>query len=71
MAGGGWPGVFAREPFGIRVGRGVLGRYFGRRRHILKEFIYVVQMRYQFQPKGHLGCPVVVSDSRLEANVEI
>lgn len=45
VAGGGWPIVFAREPFGVRVRGGVLGRYLGGSGYILKKFIYVVEMR--------------------------
>lgn len=45
VAGGGWPVVFAREPFGVRVGSGVLWWYLGGGRYVLKKFIYVVEMR--------------------------
>ncbi len=45
MASGGWPVVFARETFGVRIGGGVLRRYLGGGGYILKKFIYVVEMR--------------------------
>lgn len=45
MTGGRWPVVFAREPFGVRVGGGVLWRYLGGGGDILKEFINVMEMR--------------------------
>lgn len=39
--------------------------------HRLEEFIDVVQMRHQLEPEGDFGGPVVVSDARLQANVEV
>lgn len=71
VTGGGWPVVFAREPFGVRVRGGVLRRYLGGGGYVLKKFIYIVEMRNQFQPEGDLSCAVVVSDSRFEANVKV
>lgn len=44
MAGGGWPVVFAREAFGVRIGGGVLWGYLRCSRDILKNFIYVMEM---------------------------
>jgi len=37
----------------------------------LKEFIDVMQVRDQLEPEGNLGGTIVVSDTRLEANVEV
>lgn len=37
----------------------------------LKELINVMQVRNQLEPEGDLGCTVVVSDTGLEANVEV
>lgn len=44
MSRGGWPVVFARKPLGVRVRSGVLRGYLCGGGHILKNFIYVVEM---------------------------
>lgn len=48
MAGSGRPVVFAGEPFGVRVRGGVLWRYLSGGGHVLKKFIYVVEVWNQF-----------------------
>lgn len=35
------------------------------------DFVEAMEMRHQFQPEGYLVCPVVVSNSRLQANMQI
>lgn len=45
VSGGGRPIVFAGEPFGVRIGGGVLWGYLSRGGHVLKELIYIVEMR--------------------------
>lgn len=39
--------------------------------HGQQEFIDVMQVRDQLEPEGDLGGTVVVSDARLETNVEV
>lgn len=39
--------------------------------HRLEEFVDMMQVRDQLEPEGDFGGTVVVSDSRLQANVEV
>ena len=39
--------------------------------HRLEEFIDVMQVRDELEPEGDFGGAVVVSDARLQANVEV
>lgn len=59
------------ESFGVREGRRVLRRDLGGGRDVLKQFIDIVKVRHKFKPEGHLGSTVVVSNSRLQANVKV
>lgn len=71
VAGRGRPVVFTGKTLGVRVRGGVLWRYLSGGGHILEKFIDVVEMRNKLQPKCNLGSPVVVSDSRLEADMQV
>ena len=39
--------------------------------HRLEELVDMVQMRHQLEPEGDFGGAVVVSDTRLQADVEV
>lgn len=39
--------------------------------HRLEEFVDVMQVRHQLEPEGDFGGAVVVSDARLQADVEV
>lgn len=71
VAGSRWPVVFTRETLGIWIWGGVLGRYLSGGGHVLEKFIYVMEMWNKLQPKCNLGCAVVVSNSRFEADVKV
>lgn len=67
----GRPVVFTGKTFGVGVRGGVLWRYLSGGGHVLEKFINVMEMRNELQPKCNLGSAVVVSDSRLEADVKV
>ena len=70
VAGCGWP-VFTGETLSVRVRSGVLWRYLSGGGHVLEKFIDVMEMWNELQPKCNLCSAVVVSDSRLEADVKV
>lgn len=60
------------QTLGVRV-RGVVLRGGTVREggHRLEEFVDVMQVWHQLEPEGDFGGPVVVPDTRLQANVEV
>lgn len=71
VAGGGRPAVFAGETFGVGVRGGVLRWDLGCGGHILEKLVNVVEVWNQLQPERHLSSPIVVSNSRFEADVKV
>lgn len=71
VAGRGRPVVFTGKTLGVRVRGGVLWRYLSGGGDVLEKFIDVMEMWNKLQPKCNLGSTVMVSNSRLEADVKV